>query len=310
MERAADSGRVAWIDVAKGIGILLVVLGHISTEPGARAVFLFHMPLFFMLAGATFRRRNLLDFARARAASILVPYAAYLALVASTFPADWRSLVVGGTALQGPFAPFWFATCLFAALMLRNALGQLAGDRRAVTWAAAGASACLALALPPKVPLGLAVAPMALAFIVLGEECRRWAGSRGWRLAVGAAAATTAAYVAALACGWLEPFAVDMKHAAYGPPLVGALVSGAAALLVVALSKAATTLAAVSAALGHLGRASLAIMFLHMPVHHALKAVATLPWWWSALAAVALPLAFDALARRWEPTRRAFLGAS
>lgn len=42
--------RVAWIDIAKGILILLVVLGHLivdNNNPVNRFVLAFHMPAFF-----------------------------------------------------------------------------------------------------------------------------------------------------------------------------------------------------------------------------------------------------------------------
>lgn len=44
--------RISWIDIAKGIGIILVLAGHTFTE-GQFYVWLnsFHMPLFFLLAG-------------------------------------------------------------------------------------------------------------------------------------------------------------------------------------------------------------------------------------------------------------------
>lgn len=45
--------RIAWIDCAKGIAILLVIVGHTVYDPRIRgAIFSFHMPLFFMLSGA------------------------------------------------------------------------------------------------------------------------------------------------------------------------------------------------------------------------------------------------------------------
>lgn len=48
--------RVEWIDCAKGIGILLVIIGHCLTDEMALfAIHSFHMPLFFILSVATFR---------------------------------------------------------------------------------------------------------------------------------------------------------------------------------------------------------------------------------------------------------------
>lgn len=44
--------RCRWVDVAKGISIILIVLGHIYTDPVLRKpIYAFHVPIFFFLAG-------------------------------------------------------------------------------------------------------------------------------------------------------------------------------------------------------------------------------------------------------------------
>lgn len=61
--------RVEWIDIAKGLGIVLVSFYHLSNGdrqsawlPGLTAlisaIYLFHMPLFYFLGGLTFSRRG------------------------------------------------------------------------------------------------------------------------------------------------------------------------------------------------------------------------------------------------------------
>ena len=46
------SSRIDWVDLAKGIAILLVILGHTVKVPIIRAaIFSFHMLLFFILSG-------------------------------------------------------------------------------------------------------------------------------------------------------------------------------------------------------------------------------------------------------------------
>ena len=53
--------RIVWIDVAKAIGIYLVIVGHIfmlSYYSPRRFIFLFHMPLFFFLGGLTFNDKE------------------------------------------------------------------------------------------------------------------------------------------------------------------------------------------------------------------------------------------------------------
>lgn len=42
--------RIEWVDIAKGIGIICVVMGHIfqSQMLAHKIIYLFHMPLFFI----------------------------------------------------------------------------------------------------------------------------------------------------------------------------------------------------------------------------------------------------------------------
>lgn len=59
-EKLNYSDRVEWIDCAKGIGILLVVIGHMNVINNLDSlirglIFSFHMPLFFILSGYTSR---------------------------------------------------------------------------------------------------------------------------------------------------------------------------------------------------------------------------------------------------------------
>ena len=53
--------RIAYLDVARGIGILLVVIGHITSEGSLihTAIYSFHMPLFFILSGMTMKPTKL-----------------------------------------------------------------------------------------------------------------------------------------------------------------------------------------------------------------------------------------------------------
>ena len=48
----AKNNRVQWVDICKGYGILLVVLGHtLRTDLSLVYIYGFHMPLFFFLSG-------------------------------------------------------------------------------------------------------------------------------------------------------------------------------------------------------------------------------------------------------------------
>lgn len=52
--------RLEHIDIAKGIGIILVVVGHTATHIGLeKVIYQFHMPLFFILSGVFFKEINM-----------------------------------------------------------------------------------------------------------------------------------------------------------------------------------------------------------------------------------------------------------
>lgn len=87
-----DKPHVNWVDHAKGIGIILVVYGHVSdglfragiafSEAAFRipydVIYTFHMPLFFFLSGlffpASWQRRGSLGLIRNKVDTIVYPY--------------------------------------------------------------------------------------------------------------------------------------------------------------------------------------------------------------------------------------------
>lgn len=53
--------RIEWIDIVKGIGILCVILGHLSAPNQITRilVYSFHMPLFFFISGYLYKSKDL-----------------------------------------------------------------------------------------------------------------------------------------------------------------------------------------------------------------------------------------------------------
>lgn len=72
------SERIKWIDVCKGMGLLLVILGHLLVAGSSVAVwiFSFHIPLFFFLSGylSKFESKNSRDSLKRILISLIVPY--------------------------------------------------------------------------------------------------------------------------------------------------------------------------------------------------------------------------------------------
>lgn len=71
--------RLNWIDALKGIGIMLVVLGHHSLPAALDTyIFSFHMPLFFFISGFLFDfgkySKSGANFVKGKFRSLLLPY--------------------------------------------------------------------------------------------------------------------------------------------------------------------------------------------------------------------------------------------
>jgi fucose 4-O-acetylase-like acetyltransferase len=70
--------RLDWLDAAKGLGILLVTLGHTDIPSQLKTyIYTFHMPLFFFLSGYLFTLKkfpNLKVFLSKRTKSLVLPY--------------------------------------------------------------------------------------------------------------------------------------------------------------------------------------------------------------------------------------------
>lgn len=68
--------RITYIDTAKGIGILFVVMGHIVPEifKVAPIIYCFWVPLFFVLSGMFFRDMSPMNFFKKKIYSLIIPF--------------------------------------------------------------------------------------------------------------------------------------------------------------------------------------------------------------------------------------------
>lgn len=143
------SKRLDWIDIAKGIAIILVIVGHTVPNPSPlrHAIFSFHMPVFFILAGYTFRPKAWRELLNGSVSRLLVPYVVLaLARQVPTFlmsgaPLTGGALVSGLETLafaSGVDVPgfgiaavgmSWFLAALFTSRVLFNAMVRLFDER-------------------------------------------------------------------------------------------------------------------------------------------------------------------------------------
>ena len=113
-----ESKRIEAIDIAKGIGIFLVVIGHfinMCNYPG-RVIYSFHMPLFFFLSGICFNEKKyatLQELFGNRARTLLWPCFCFTIII-SLFQSVLISIPLGSLRQELPGA-LWFLPILFVA---------------------------------------------------------------------------------------------------------------------------------------------------------------------------------------------------
>lgn len=68
--------RLKYIDIAKGISILLVILGHCLQEGSIirQYIYTFHMPLFFIVSGMFYKKRSFRENLRKDIKGLIIPY--------------------------------------------------------------------------------------------------------------------------------------------------------------------------------------------------------------------------------------------
>ena len=136
------SNRETWIDVAKGLLIILVVIGH-AADFGypmliTKYIYWFHMPAFFALSGLLCKPPgetfSLKAWAIKRARQLIVPYLSFLTIITiyryyvlfmqhnlsvSWVLSDLQHDIIGGRDFHSlMYATFWFIPCLFLTQLL------------------------------------------------------------------------------------------------------------------------------------------------------------------------------------------------
>jgi len=77
LDKNNEKSRIEYFDIIKGIGIIFVILGHMTrfTSFSNKAIYTFHMPLFFLVSGyfISFKDKYK-DFVKKKATQLLIPY--------------------------------------------------------------------------------------------------------------------------------------------------------------------------------------------------------------------------------------------
>jgi fucose 4-O-acetylase-like acetyltransferase len=196
--------RNSTIDIAKGLGIILVVFGHnwvVLHEKGElfRVIFSFHVPLFFFLSGIFIKESSSLKhFVSSRFHSLLKPYFVILSLL-GLVKVNFEFLKTGsidsasgyfqgvlyGVGRTIDWVPLWFLPNLFIASFAALLFIKYVRVEW-ILWL------CLPVILiigvwvlgPADLPWSIDILPISLGFLLFGYLCKDFAQAMvfSWRL--------------------------------------------------------------------------------------------------------------------------------
>ncbi len=118
------TARISWLDMAKGYGTLLVIMGHLGVGGLNTWIYSFHIPLFFFLSGYVFSLKyEWKTFIKKKCKSIIIPYFClgvpmvlfelFLQFCRGTFTVTKGKDLFKELFFQQRFWAIWFLACLF-----------------------------------------------------------------------------------------------------------------------------------------------------------------------------------------------------
>ena len=321
-----EKERIKWVDIAKGIGIVCVVMGHIFSAqmPAHKIIFLFHMPLFFFVSGFLYKEQpDNKAYIVKKAKNLLIPYFSVFALV---FPVliftympegytldmiAWDTLyyVLGGHYLRGLvydiFIAMWFLTCLFLVQVIYNYIHTMLKKRTIhfIVFIMLIAAYINSIFYPGfSLPWSANVILMAIPIYHLGYMSRQIEVDKYSILFI---------IAGLLTCASLMLFpqnTFDMMRNNYGIPFVTFISAIVCIYMVKYISVIIAENRILRNILSELGKASLVIMAFHLPVYQLLWKyfeISSIP---AIIVITIIPYLFYRIFDKYKITRMLFLG--
>ncbi|MGK7376367.1 acyltransferase family protein [Planococcus sp. 1R117A] len=314
--------RETWIDIAKGLGIIVVVISHSGNDFAYHYFFWFHMPLFFILSGYTFKeittKKDFKAWTKRVAYRSLLPYLSFGVLIfiiyslISSYLGKFNltaageifmNLIYGGQELTGYFGVFWFITCLLVTQVLFAFILLLFKSHimRLLLIASCYVLAHLESAFLSSdiaIPLNADVALLAIVYYSIGWYIKTFGKDflRSTYLLI----FTTVLFLITLTYEVLYgiDYTLDMKYRVYTDWAMDLFIP---VLFSFVLFQMSFGLAKIPAAkhLSQLGQMTLPIMYLHLPFNIALLAFwPNYNWLVFTIVGIALPVLFQKISEK------------
>lgn len=292
---AKAESRIDYIDIAKALGIMLVIAGHVvsSNTEIKRVLYAFHMPLFFMLSGMLLRVKSAysadtwktLIIKKLRA--LMLPYIIW-ALIYSSFSFKHVALAMYGTRetliMAGSLTSLWFLPVMFLASMLAELVLLVSTKvRKNETLAVVvGMAVCfwIGFIFPHHGTYGdlwgMDIAFIATAFMLLGMLVCQEIGlipKTIWKFAIAVGACVV--FVITVRLSSSSVGYVLMANADYGNPVVFFINAVAGSVLVIMISCLIAVLMHRTRVLSWIGVRTLGIFVVHKPIIELGRTVVT-----------------------------------
>lgn len=140
--------RIEYIDLIKGLGIILVLLGHLPINATAHMlIYSFHMPLFFFCSGLFFRPKTIVQGLKKDVKTILIPYIFFDSILIFTLMVKWSichnsfaaaicqlNLSPLDSQCYSLYHTIWFFICMFFVKELFNIFSKIIANYRIIGW--------------------------------------------------------------------------------------------------------------------------------------------------------------------------------
>ncbi|MBP2110960.1 acyltransferase family protein [Paenibacillus silagei] len=278
--------RQLWIDAAKGFSIIFVVMGHSGDAAANHYLSWFRMPLFFMLSGLVFKPvepGRYLGWAVKRTKGLMTPYFAYGLLIASVlllfnfsirgFAENVARLLYGGLSLTGPYGVFWFITCLLFTQLLFGYIVRYSRRTQFLLIASAYLLSHLISLTALRnfnLPWNADVSLLAITYYAIGFYGKQVIPALIRRYSALPVLLPLCALVLLLERTGVLQYSLNMKYKEYTSLLLDLAVPLLISLTICAAVYRLSKLVPLDW-MGSLGRNSIAIMYLHLPLNYGLK---------------------------------------
>lgn len=286
-----EKQREIWIDVLKGIAIILVVIGHNCSMPFAHFIYTFHMPLFFLISGFLLTPVRAKKYLKKSFHRLIIPYICFLLLL--SFPDFFLAIkennlegyknlaktlthrIYGGQLLTGSFGVFWFITVLFFStnifnIIIQNPIIKKKKKFEICTFIFILLTGYLIPLLNFKLPWNIGAVPMAICYLYIGYQIRKWVSTNKlnfelfnkWKILFWIISIVLFLGIYQFS----DHITLDFKYLKFGIPLVSFLISVLISLFVAFFAIQISKIPISNKIFSYCGAASLFIMYLHQPI--------------------------------------------